>query len=105
MAAGEPEQPDEDSPQRRRAALATWSEVFGAVLAIATLVCSLLGVISAQQAVALGLPAVVLILGGLIAVWVPNPRTGHRLGFQAGRQVGTLLNFCRSLTHRRHRNP
>jgi uncharacterized membrane protein len=103
MAAGEPQQPD-DNPLRRRSQVATSCQVIGAVIVIATLVCSLLGVISAQQAVALGLPAVVLILGGLIAVWVPDPQTSHRLGVRAGLQAGALLKLWRSLVRRRGRN-
>lgn len=105
MAAGEPEKPDDDRPQHWWATAAAWCQIIGAALAIITLICSLLGVISAQQAVALGLPAVVLILGGLIAVWVPDPQTGHRLGYQAGRQVGALLNLWRSLACRRRKSP
>ena len=103
MAAGEPERPD-DNPQRRRARVATSCQVIGAVLAIATLICSLLGAISAQQAVALGLPAAVLILGGFIAVWVPDPQASHRLGFQASVHVGVLLKLWRSVVRRHGRN-
>lgn len=104
MAAGDPEEPD-DNLLRGRATMAALCQVAGVALAIATLVCSLLAVISAQQAVALGLPAVVLILGGLIAVWVPDHQTGRRLGYQVGRVTGALLNLWRSLAHRRQKGP
>ncbi len=103
MAAGKPQQP-EDYRLRRRSRVATSCQVIGAVTVIATLVCSLLGVISAQQAVALGLPAVVLTLGGLIAIWGPDPQTGHRLGFQAGLHVGVLIKLWRSVVRRHGRN-
>jgi hypothetical protein len=97
MDAGAPQQPDDNSTPRRRARLAAWAEVAGVILAIATVICSLLGVLSAQQAVALGLPAVLLIAGGLIAAAAPDPSTGRRLGFQAGLWAGALLSLCRSL--------
>lgn len=100
MAAGEPQQPD-DGKQRPWARIAAWCQVIGAVLAIATLTCSLLGVISAQQAIALGLPATLLVVGGLIAAAAVDPSEGERLGFLAGLRAGTLLRRQRSLFRRR----
>jgi hypothetical protein len=102
MAAGEPQQPDDDNrTQRRRARLAAWCQVIGAVVAIVTLTCTLLNVISAQQALALGLPAMLLIIGGLIAAAAVDPSTSRRRGFQAGLHVGGLLRMLRSLFRRR----
>jgi hypothetical protein len=103
MDAGGPQQPDDNTTPRLRARLAAWCEVAGVILGIATVICSLLGVLSAQQAVALGLPTVLLIVGGLIAAASPDASTGRRLGFQAGLQAGALLRLWRSL-FRRHRN-
>jgi Na+/melibiose symporter-like transporter len=91
MAAGEPQQPDDDRTQRKRARLAAWSQVIGAVLVIVTLTCTLLNVISAQQAVALGLPAVLLIVGGLIAAAAIDSSSSERRAFRTGLRVGNLL--------------
>lgn len=104
MAAGEPQKPDDhddDGRQRQLARLAAWSQLIGAMLAIATLVLARLGDISAQQAVALGLPAAVLVIGGLIIAAAVDPSDGERHGFQAGLHVGTLLRRLRSLFRRR----
>src|SRR5262245_54050514 len=98
MAAGEPKHPDDDNgSQRQRARLAAWCQVIGAILAIATVTCALLDVISTQQAVALGLPAVLLIAGGLISAATIDPPTAVRLGFRSGLHVGTLLRKLRSM--------
>lgn len=106
MAAGEPQQPDDDNRARRqRAVVAVWCQVIGAVLAIATLTCSLLGVISAQQAVALGLPAVLLIIGGLVAAAAIDPANSERLGFRAGLRVGKILRRLVSVIRRRQLPP
>lgn len=102
MAAGEPQQPDDDNrTQRRRARLAAWCQDIGAVVAIVTLTCTLLNVISAQQALALGLPAMLLIIGGLIAAAAIDPSISGRRGFRAGLRVGGLLRRLRSLCRRR----
>lgn len=101
MAAGEPRQPDDNRTQRQRARLAAWSQVIGAVLAIVTLTCTLLNVISAQQAIALGLPAILLIIGGLITTATIDPSTSGQRGLQAGLRVGRLLRRLRSSFCRR----
>lgn len=101
MAAGEPKRPDEDRAKRQRARLAAWGQISGAALAIVTLTCSLLGVISAQQAVAIGLLAVLLIVGGLITAATLDPSDVGRLGFRAGLHVGALMRQLRSVF--RHR--
>lgn len=100
MHAKPPQRPD-DFPHRQQAGLAALCQASGAILALAALTCSLLGLISAQQAIAMALPAAVLIIGDLIAVSIPDPQTGHRLGFQVGLCAGALVNLWRSLV--RHR--
>lgn len=98
---GSPQRPDNLLPRKQRG-LAALCRASGAVLALATLTCSLLGIVSAQQAIAMALPAAVLIAADLIAASVPDPSTGRRLGFQAGLRAGTLVNRWRSLLrHRR----
>jgi len=95
------------SPQRRddiphrRAGLSSFCQASGAVLALATLTCARLGVVSAQQAIAMGLPAAVLILGDLIVASVPDPSTGSRIGFQAGLRAGAIVNRWRFLVRPR----
>lgn len=97
MAAGAPRQPDDDNMGRRqRARLAAWCQIMGVAVAIATLTFSVLGVISGQQAVALGLAAVVLIIGGLIVAAVLYPSSGGPPGFRTGLRVGTILRKWRS---------
>lgn len=101
MASGEPQQPDDNGTQRQRARLAAWCQVTGAVIAMATVICSRLNVISTQQTIALGLPAVMLIVGGVIAGSTVDPSTAQRLGFRAGLHVGNLLRGLRSAFRRR----
>lgn len=102
MAGGEPKQPDDDHRrQRQLTRLAVWSQLIGAMLAIATMVLARLGDISAQQAVALGLPAAVLVVGGLIIAAAVDPSDGERHGFLTGLRVGTFLRRLRSLFGRR----
>jgi hypothetical protein len=84
-------------PRPQRATVAGWCQAASAALAIATLAFALADVISAQQAVAMGLLAVVLAAGGLIAVSVADPQTAARLGFQAGLRTGALVRVLRSL--------
>jgi hypothetical protein len=100
MVAGDPQQPDDHRRQRQHARVAAWCQAVGAVLAIATLTCSLLDVISAQQAIALGLPAALFIIGGLIAAASVDPSTAEQLGIRAGLRVGTLLRLFRSAFRR-----
>jgi len=97
---GSPQQPA-DIKSRHQAGLTALCQVGGTVLALATLTCSLLEVISAQQAIAMGLPAAVLVTGDLITASIPDPSTSKRLGFRAGLRAGSLVNLCRSLV--RHR--
>ena len=106
MCAGLPQRADEiqhheQAGRADQVDLATLCQAGGAVLAVATLTCSLLDVISADQAIALGLPAAVLVLGGLIASSIPDPSVSSRLGFQAGLRAGALVNLCRSLVRYR----
>jgi len=75
------------------------------VLGTAAVICLAVGAVSVQQAVALGLPAVILIMGGLIAAAIPDPATGRRAGFQTGFRtgfrVGSLLSQWRSVFRQR----
>lgn len=103
MYAGPPQRPD-DLPHRQRAGLVALCQASGTILALAALTCSLLGVVSAQQAIAMALPAAVLITGDLIAASITGHSTAGRLGFQAGLRAGTLVNLWRSLIRHRAGN-
>jgi len=98
---GRPPRPEDHRPGRARARRAAWSVSAGIILGTAAVTCLALGAISAQQAIALGLPGALLIVGGLIAAAVPNPMTGRRLYFQAGFHTGSLLTRFRSFLRRR----
>ncbi len=83
MDAGPP-QPEEISPRSPRVVRAAWSAAGGVILGTSAVICLAMDAISGQQAVAMALPAALLILGGLIVVAIPDPATGQRRGFRAG---------------------
>jgi hypothetical protein len=98
---GGPPRPDNRRPGGARARRAAWSVSAGIILGTAAVTCLALGAVSAQQAIALGLPGALLLIGGLIAAAVPDPMTGRRLYFQAGFHMGSLLTRFRSFLRRR----
>jgi uncharacterized membrane protein len=67
-----------------RAQLARWCTAFGAVLSLITVIVSALDAVSAQQAIALALPAGMMTVFGLIAMTVPDVWVAWRRGFQHG---------------------
>jgi hypothetical protein len=73
----------------------------GVILGTAAVTCLALDAVSAQQAIAIGLPGALLIVGGLIAAAVPDPVTGRRHFFRAGFRMGSLLSRFRSFFGRR----
>ena len=97
MAAGPPERPERHHPRWPRAAVAAWCVSAGFILGAAALLCRALGAVSTQQAIAIGLPGVLLLVGGLIAAAIPDPETGRRMSFEAGFQMGWLLTRLRSI--------
>jgi hypothetical protein len=102
MTAGPKLHPDGQSRRRRsRLRLAASCLTAGVLLGIAALICWSLDLISMQQAVALGLPAVPLLIVGVIAAAVPDPVTGRRLAFRTGLRVSVVLSRLRSATRRR----
>ncbi|HTW01452.1 MAG TPA: hypothetical protein VMF87_14240 [Streptosporangiaceae bacterium] len=97
----EPPQPaGNDSPRRRRARRAAWCVIAGLILVAAAVTCAPLDVISPQQAIAVGLPGALLIVGGLIAGAAPDAAASRRLGFRAGLRTGSLLSRLRSVFRR-----
>jgi uncharacterized membrane protein len=67
-----------------RTRLARWCTVFGAALSLITVIVSAMDAISAQQAIAMALPAGMMTIGGLIALAVPDVWVAWRRGFQHG---------------------
>jgi hypothetical protein len=100
MNAGPPE-PQDIGPRSPRAARAAWAVVAGVILGTSAAICLALGVISGAQAVAIALPAVLLVVGGLIVVAMPDPATGQRRGFGAGFRASSLGRWRRYLPRRR----
>jgi hypothetical protein len=69
---------------RSRTWLAPWCTAVGTALSIVTVIVSALNAISAQQAVAMALPAGMTTIAGLIAMTVPDAWVAWRRGFQHG---------------------
>src|SRR5215470_7425168 len=67
-----------------RARLAVWCAVAGAVVTLLTVILSATDAISAQQAIALALPAGMITLIGVIGRTVPDAWTAWRRGFRQG---------------------
>jgi uncharacterized membrane protein len=70
-----------------RTRLAAWSTAAGATLALATVIVSALDAVSAQQAIAMALPAGLTTVGGLIRTKVPDAWAAWRRGFQHGSEA------------------
>jgi hypothetical protein len=73
----------------------------GTVLGTAAVLCLVLHAISFQQAIAMVLPAALLIIGAAIWGTPPDPAASGRLGFLAGFQLGSLLTWLRSIFRQR----
>ena len=88
----------EQAPRRSRPRRAAWCVGAGVILAISAVMTWPLRAVSVQQVIAIGLPAAVLIIGGLIAAVLPDSATGRPLSFRAGFLVGLLVTRLRSGT-------
>ena len=69
------------SPHER---LAAWCTVVGITTVVITVILSATNAVSAQQAIAMALPAGVTALGGLLGLIMPAPWTAWRRGFRQG---------------------
>jgi uncharacterized membrane protein len=67
-----------------RTRLAAWCAALGGVLSLVTVIVSALDAISAQQAIAMALPAGMTTVFGLIAMTVPDAWVAWRRGFRHG---------------------
>lgn len=97
MNAGPPQRPEDHLPRRPGTRTAAWSVGAGVILGVASLTCLAVGAVSGQQAMAIGLPGALLIVGGLIVVAAQDEAIARRLGFRAGFRAGSLLNLLRSI--------
>jgi hypothetical protein len=79
---------------------AWWCAAGGLLLGIVTVICVAAGAIGAHQAVALAVPAALLISGGLIVAAVPDPLTARQRGFWAGLRIGSLRRRWRAALRR-----
>jgi hypothetical protein len=97
----EPPEPRDISPRSPRVVRAAWTAVAGVIIGATAVICLALGAISGEQAVAIALPAVLLVAGGLIVAAMPDPATGQRRGFGAGSRASSLGRWWRCLLRRR----
>jgi uncharacterized membrane protein len=67
-----------------RTRLAPWCTALGAVFSLITVIVSALDTITAQQAIAMALPAGLTTVSGLIAMTVPDAWVAWRRGFRHG---------------------
>lgn len=98
---GPPPDPEGHDPARPRARAAAWCMGAGIILGTAAVICLVFRAIVVQQAIAMALPAALLVIGGVIWGSPPDAATGRRRGFQAGFQLGSLVTRLRSLFRRR----
>jgi hypothetical protein len=73
----------------------------GIILGTAAVLCLISRTIVVQQAIAMALPAALLVIGGVIWGSPPDPAISRRLGFHTGFQLGSLVSWLRSLFRRR----
>ena len=101
MNGGPPEHRQDRDPARPRPRVAAWCTAAGMVLGAAAIICLVVHAITVQQAIAMALPAALLIIGAVIWGTPPDPAAGGRLGFYAGFHLGSLLTRLRSLFRQR----
>jgi hypothetical protein len=90
MNARPPQQPERHRPCPIRAMAGAWCVIAGVILGATALISGVLGAVSGQQAVALGLAGALVIAGGLATAAAAGAATAWRLGFQTGRLLSRL---------------
>lgn len=68
----------------RRERLAVWCTVVGITTVVITVILSATDAVSAQQSIAMALPAGVTAVGGLLGLIIPDPWIAWRRGFRQG---------------------
>ncbi len=101
MTAGPEQHPaGQDSPRRRPRRGAWLLLAAGVILGIAAVTCLAAGAVSAQQGMAMGLPAVLLIIIGLLVAVAPDPADVERFGYRAGTLTGAAFGRLRGAFRR-----
>jgi hypothetical protein len=98
---GPPQEPEEHDPARPRASAAVWCTAAGIILGAAAVICLVLRAIAVPQAIAMALPAALLVIGGVLWGTPPDAATARWLGFQTGFHLGSMVSRLRSLFRRR----
>jgi hypothetical protein len=94
---GPPKDPEGHDPARPRARAAAWCIGAGLILGTAAVICLVIRAIVVQQAIAMALPAALLVIGGVIWSSPPDAATGRRLGFLTGFHLGSVVRRLRSI--------
>ena len=100
MDADPPQPAGRQSRDRRPARRALWCAGAGIAAVLAVAIAAALGDITVKQTIILGLPAVVLTLGGLTVALAREPQIAERKGFRAGFIASSLRERWRSLARR-----
>jgi hypothetical protein len=75
-----------------RSRLAVWATTAGALLGAADVSLSAVNAVSAQQSMAMALPAGVATIGGMVGFMVPDAWAAWRRGFLHGCEAGQLVH-------------
>lgn len=81
------------SPRER---VAAWCTLAGITTVVSTVILSATNAISAQQAIAMALPAGVTALSGLLGLFIPDACTAWRRGFRQGCETAMRCQSDRS---------
>jgi hypothetical protein len=73
----------------------------GVILGTAAVICLGFRAIAIQQAIAMALPAALLVIGGVLWGTSVDAATARWLGFQSGFHLGSMVSRLRSLFRRR----
>jgi hypothetical protein len=99
MNAQPPQQPERRRPCPIRSVAGAWCVIAGVILGASALISEILGAISGQQAVALGLAGALVVAGGLATAVADGTATAWRLGFQTGRLLSRLRSLFQQNRH------
>jgi len=94
--------PARSSPRQR---IAAWCTAVGITTVLVTVILSAVNAVSAQQAIAMALPAGVTAVGGLVGTLVPDAWTAWRRGFRQGCEAAQMCwpdDLESSFTKTRH---
>jgi hypothetical protein len=75
----------------RRVRLAAWCTAVGLALSLVTVTLSAFNAVSTQQAIALAMPAVLITVGGIAGLIVPDAWIAWRRGFRHGCEAAMVV--------------